>query len=262
MFHYFGYGSNLNAVGMRSKGVDAVSSRPAVLRDWRLAFNINHPYAFEGKVANIVPATGSSVHGALYVCRDESLGPLDLFEGLDVYYERRLLNIEPYDGEPTSSYVYVGTQAMQSDEGRPSQRYRKIIFDGGISLGIEHQYLEWIANHETYPSPNCAPFTPPDANPRLFTLQDVIGLSNYTILAGHVFDMSVAGPHQQTLLPMLEKRDVTQFFLQRMYSERGADSIELIERGHQNDEQNVYLNEYLHAFAHEYRYAGRLHSSD
>lgn len=261
MFYYFGYGSNLNAVGMRSKGVHAISSRPAVLKHWRLAFNINHPYSFEGKVANVVPSSGASVHGALHLCPDEGLEALDNFEGLDVYYERRLLDVNTYEGESISTYVYVGTPAMQGDEGKPSQRYRNILCDGGTALGIDRQYLEWLAGVETHPLPNCAPFTPPNTGERLFTLEEVIALDNHTILAGHVFDMAQAGPHQKSLLPMLEKRDVTQFFLQRMYPESEADPIELANRTHQTDEQKAYLNEYLHAFSHEYRYVGRLRSS-
>lgn len=257
MFYYFGYGSNLNALGMRTKGVGTINTRPAALNNWRLAFNINHPYSFEGKVANVVRAAGETVHGALHLCPDEALEMLDDFEGINVYYDRLLLQVDAYDGESIDAYVYVGTRTMQGNEGNPSARYRQLLFDGGSKLGIEPHYLQWLASLETHPRPNFGPFDSSGAE-GLFTRDEIVALSNHTILDGHVFDMSDAGPHQHTLLPMLEKRDVTQFFLQRMITEGSIDSAVVTERDPQSAAQNTYLNEYLHAFAYEYRYVGQL----
>ena len=41
MFYYFGYGSNMSDRSLRAKGVEALNAEPAVLSDWRLAFNTN-----------------------------------------------------------------------------------------------------------------------------------------------------------------------------------------------------------------------------
>ncbi|MDA0822462.1 MAG: gamma-glutamylcyclotransferase [Proteobacteria bacterium] len=262
MFHYFGYGSNLSWAGLRSKGVEPSSAEAAVLREWRLAFNINHPFAFEGKVANVVPAIGHEVHGALYACSDECLSTLDEFEGLGLYYDRHLLEVKTYAGECLSAHVYVGLTGMLSDEGRPSQRYRSLLYSGGIKLGLSAIYLEQLASLATYPAPNFGPFVPPLRDAPLYTVAQALGLPGHTVIAGHLFDLSSAGPHQQTIVPLLEGRDVTQFFLERMHNADDLSLPEALEAGSFDRERRRYLNDYLHAFTSEYRYVGRIADDD
>ncbi|MFT4561733.1 MAG: gamma-glutamylcyclotransferase [Gammaproteobacteria bacterium] len=262
MLHYFGYGSNLNWAGLRSKGVEPITAGAAMLPGWRLAFNINHPYAFEGKVANVVPCAGGEVHGALYKCPDDCLSTLDDFEGRGVYYDRRLLSLETYAGEQLDAHVYVGLVGMMSDEGRPSRRYRALLYDGGIKLGLSTTYLEQLASLETFQAPNYGPFVPPLQDVPLYTVAEALALPGHTVIAGHLFDLSPAGPHQQTIVPMLDGRDVTEFFVERMHLSDDrllpeAPSAESFER-----ERQRYLNDYLHAFTAEYRYVGRVCDDD
>jgi hypothetical protein len=262
MFYYFGYGSNLSWAGLRSKGVEPSSAEAAVLPEWRLAFNINHPYAFEGKVANVVPAIGREVHGALYACADECLSALDEFEGIGLYYERHLLEVESYAGERLSAQVYVGLVGMLSDEGCPSQRYRSLLYDGGIELGLSARYLEQLASLETYPVPNFGPFVPPLRDAPVYTVAQALALPGHTVIAGHLFDLSTAGAHQQTIVPMLEGRDVTQFFLERMHPPHDPSSRASKAARSFDVERLRYLNDYLHAFTAEYRYVGRVVDDD
>ena len=90
MFRYFGYGSNMNTLSLRAKGVQARASDPALLRGWRLRFNVKHFFRHEGGVGNI-EHTGDpadAVHGVLHECDDEHLALLDAAEAFGHGYDR------------------------------------------------------------------------------------------------------------------------------------------------------------------------------
>jgi len=40
MFRYFGFGSNMNMISLRAKGVEPIAAQRAVLPGWRLRFNV------------------------------------------------------------------------------------------------------------------------------------------------------------------------------------------------------------------------------
>jgi cation transport regulator ChaC len=52
-FWYFGYGSNMDLNSLRAKGVEPRASARAVLRGWRLRFNVHHFFRHEGGAGNI-----------------------------------------------------------------------------------------------------------------------------------------------------------------------------------------------------------------
>lgn len=258
MFYYFGYGSNMSRLSLRTKGVEPLSTAPAVLGDWRLVFNINHPFAFEGRVANVIPKTGGLVHGALHGCDDDVLHHLDSFEGLGVYYERMQLEVRTYQGEAQRAYVYVGLPTFLKPEGRPSLRYRNILIDGGRDVGLADGYLDSLINLPIHPTPGHPPFTPPGEQTERLTLEELARRPLHTAFAGYVFDMSEAGPQHQTLSAHLEGHDVTLFFLERMDSSIGDEALNDIDLNQLDKAQKRYLNDYLHEFCIEYRYVGRL----
>src|SRR4051812_48069037 len=82
IFWYFGYGSNMNLSSMRAKGVHPSQSERAVLRGWRLRFNVHHFFHHEGGVGNIERSTNPSdeVWGVRHLCDDEHLRLLDVAE--------------------------------------------------------------------------------------------------------------------------------------------------------------------------------------
>jgi gamma-glutamylcyclotransferase (GGCT)/AIG2-like uncharacterized protein YtfP len=131
-----------------------------VLKSWRQAFNINRPFRFEGKVANVVRASNGSVHGALYSCPKESLQDLDALEDLGVYYERLELGVITYAGKPETAFAYVDLPATLKNEGHPSQRYRNILFQGAREIGLTRHYIDWLGDLQTYPQPSRPPFEP------------------------------------------------------------------------------------------------------
>ncbi len=258
MIQYFGYGSNMRRVNLRVKGVESLSSEPALLKDWRLAFNLAHPFPFEGCVANIVPATGSAVHGALCAFEDEYLESLDRFEGLGVVYERRELEVWTYRGDTKTAYAYVGLPAKLQSEGKPSLRYRNILVEGGRDVGLADEYLNWLANVPVHPAPDYPPFVPPKEPTQVFTLAQLARQPLHAVLAGHVFDMSGAGPEHVILRSLIKDQDVTLFFLQQMDSSVGTETADDIASDRLSGEQRRYLNDYLHEFSRVYTYVGRL----
>lgn len=171
MFYYFRYGSNMGRLSLRTKGVEPRGTEPTVLSDWHLVFNITHPFAFEGSVANMMPEVDGRVHGALHACAVEVLHHLDSFEGLGVYYERVQLEVRTYQGELYIAYVYVGLPTILKPEGKPSLRYRNILVERGRDVGLVDDYLDRLMSIPIHPVPGHPSFTPPRRNTERITLQ-------------------------------------------------------------------------------------------
>lgn len=258
MFTYFGYGSNMNGVSLSNKGVQARRTQAAVLENWRVAFNISHPFAFEGSVANIVSEKGSFVHGALCTCDDEYLGSLDTHEGLGVYYDRLALKVRTYEGDHLTAFAYVGTPLVVADEGLPSARYRNILLNGARTLGLAGDYLDWLSTLPTHAAPAYPLFVQPANVTARFTLAQVSGRPALTAVAGYVFDMSDAGPLHATLRSLFSGRDVTSFLLRLMNSSVDEESVRNTLPDRLSGAQRNYLNNCLHEFCNEYRYVGQL----
>ncbi|MEM7543523.1 MAG: gamma-glutamylcyclotransferase family protein [Pseudomonadota bacterium] len=261
MFNYFGYGSNMRRASLASKGVHADSVEPATLENWRLTFNIGHPFEFEGNVANVEPAPGAVVHGALYRFSPACLDSLDRYEGYGVFYDRHDLEIVTYTGTRTNALVYVGTPRVVVADGRPSERYRNILLQGARELKLADDHLRWLASFPTYPLADYPPFAPPH-NCTLITSGQLARQEEWTALAGHVFDMSEGRANNRAaMLSFLSARDATAFMLRFMDSSAGDESLHQYALDHLSNEQRSYLNRYLHEFTREYRYVGRLAQS-
>ena len=57
-FVYFGYGSNMSAEGMASKGLHPLNDFRAILKDYRLAFNLSVSSLADPSFANVIPDPG------------------------------------------------------------------------------------------------------------------------------------------------------------------------------------------------------------
>ena len=257
MFHYFGYGSNMSATSLAAKGVESDRAEPAILRDWRLAFTVPNFFAIEGCTGNIVPDEGRAVHGVLYACDDRYLPVLDELEAVDVAYARRELEVETYDGERRVAYVYVGLPARVVPEGHPSLRYRNILVQGARDAGLRDDYVAWLRDLPVVQRPEPPPFEHP-VEGELLTPEQLASRSSHVALAGAVFDMSKAPPEHAYLERLFAGRDATLFFLKRMDTSDGSETLAEISEGKLTDEQRGYLDGYLHEFERVYRYVGRL----
>ena len=133
---YFAYGSNLHRADLRARCADAQAMGPARLLGWRLTFR---------GVADIEPAEGRFVHGALWSVSAEDVRCLDRYEGAPSLYSRRSVEVETPLG-PRTAMTYV----MQPGSylGLPSPWYFERIETGyrdwDLPVGELHGALEEV----------------------------------------------------------------------------------------------------------------------
>lgn len=257
MFFYFGYGSNLSVWSLRAKGVDPLSSEPAQLQGFRLAFNLPDFFPIEGGTGNIVPGDPLDVvHGVLHGCRSADLRRLDELEAVGVAYRRIETTVTAYDGRRLRAYVYVGLPHLLDDACRPSERYLSILVRGASDMQLEPGYIEKLRRipvHVEAPKPVFAGTNRPPQSLSVLSDQPM-----YVGLAGHLFDMEGARASHAYLQRLLGGHDASLLFLKRMATSTGTETIEDLTCGRLSEAQRAYLNEYLHEFAREYRYVGPL----
>ena len=126
---YFAYGSNLNVEQMKSRCPDSVGISAAVLSGWKLV---------ERTYADIEPAAGECVNGALYEISERDLENLDRYEGFPGYYIRREVMVTDNAGVFRKAWVYIMTEdcGKRRDNGRYSDRYRMVCAEGAAAWGI------------------------------------------------------------------------------------------------------------------------------
>jgi len=127
--YYFAYGSNLNRADMRVRCPGAKALTAAVLAGWRLTFR---------GVADVEPAAGMTVHGALWRLAPGGLRALDRYEGAPHLYEHRSLAVEAESGR-----LEAVTYVMRDDGylGLPSPWYFGRIAAGYDDWGLPRAAL-------------------------------------------------------------------------------------------------------------------------
>ncbi|MCU7841574.1 MAG: gamma-glutamylcyclotransferase [Candidatus Thiodiazotropha sp. (ex Troendleina suluensis)] len=258
MFRYFGFGSNMNIISLRAKGVEPFVSQRAVLHGWRLCFNVQHFFRHEGGVGNIEGSeeAGSRVLGVLYDCPDEALASLDAVEAYGHGYDRITVEVEA-GHERVPALTYVGMPDFIDNDCLPSRRYLNILVDGAHQAGLDADYVQDLMAQPVHRQDEYPPFMPPPGDYPVFDAASLTRYPLYTALYGAVFDMSDARPLHDYLKRFFGGRDMTLFHLKRLDSSDGNESMEDITHGCINEVQQRYLNAYLNEYAKEYRYVGR-----
>ena len=118
---YFAYGSNLDLVGMQYRAPEATRLSSAQLDDWRLTFR---------GVADIEPASGRVVHGAIWLLTEENVLALDRYEGHPHYYRRQAVTVRNTENDLVEAMTYVMLPEYQDKEGLPTKHYLQSIIDG------------------------------------------------------------------------------------------------------------------------------------
>ncbi|MCG8001788.1 MAG: gamma-glutamylcyclotransferase [Candidatus Thiodiazotropha lotti] len=258
MFHYFGYGSNMNLISLRAKGVEPSSSQHAVLPGWCLCFNVQHFFRHEGGVGNIQPSSAKDqVYGILYDCPDQYLEPLDATEACGFGYHRATVDVLTKE-KTVSAYTYIGMPDFVDDSCLPSRRYLNILIEGARQAGLDPNFIHSLTKQAVHQAKEYPPFTPPSGDFPLFHSETLSQHPLYTGLYGSVFDMSSARSLHDYLKSFFGGRDMTLFHLKRLDSSNGCETIEDIRQGRLNTSQRRYLNDYLNEYAREYRYIGKI----
>jgi sulfite reductase alpha subunit-like flavoprotein/predicted heme/steroid binding protein len=257
MFYYFGYGSNMNPLSLRAKGVNPLSAEPAILTGWQLKFNVPDFFLIEGGTGNIVPSPGDEVHGMLYSCGEESAEILDRLEAVGVNYGRIKIAVTSYSGQAVSAHAYVGLPDKVAPGYQPSRRYLNILVRGAEISGISPAYVTRLKALEVKSEPVFRPFRLGDAmRAKVYTSKALT--PNLTAIAGAVFDLSEARPDHSYLQAFLAGKDMTLFFLQRMDTSDGREEWNDLLEGRLSVAQKRYLTQYLHEFDREYRLVGSM----
>jgi sulfite reductase (NADPH) flavoprotein alpha-component len=257
MFWHFGYGSNTNLASLRAKGVVPRISERAVLRGWRLRFNVRHFFRHEGGVANIEPTGEASetVWGIVHLCEHEQLALLDAAEAYGHGYDRVEVPVLTDSGE-RRALAYVGMSSFIGEECRPTQRYLNILVRGAVAADVDPAYIEALRRHPVHKKQAVPPFVPPAGAYRTFTAKTLILNPQLTALAGHVFDMSSARWQHSFLQGLFGGKDMTLFHLGRLDDTGGTLTLDDVKHDRLTPSQREYLNEYLHEYNAEYVYAG------
>ena len=140
---YFAYGSNLNVAQMKQRCPDSVEISAAVLDGWQLK---------ERLCADIEPAPGECVNGALYEISRNDLANLDVYEGYPEFYTRKRVQVTDCAGIFREAWVYVMTPQYQDRRfSRPfPQHYREVCSAGAEYWGIPNAFQETLKTKDFY----------------------------------------------------------------------------------------------------------------
>lgn len=131
---YFAYGSNLSHKQMQARCPGAVFVGSAKLDGYAFRFDGFSP-RWGGAAANVIPADGSSVQGALYELSPAHFDTLDELEGRGIRYDRVTLKMVTKEGETVQAAVYLRTSP--APVGLPTADYVNTIKAGMADCGIQ-----------------------------------------------------------------------------------------------------------------------------
>lgn len=137
--HYFAYGSNLASRIIGQWCPQAHFLGPARLEGFRLAF-LRRSARWKAGAADVVPAPGEAVWGALYAVSPADLDALDRKEFVaDSGYRRRPVVVD-LDGRevPAATYEVVDKAC---DELTPKAEYLALMLEGAGERGLPEPWL-------------------------------------------------------------------------------------------------------------------------
>jgi gamma-glutamylcyclotransferase len=142
-FLYFAFGSNLDEARLHIHCPSARLVTIARLADHRLAFSIESKRNWHGGVADVRPAPGDEVWGALWLIDGAEGHPLDEQEGVSrdpPAYRRIAVEVDTPAGDRVRCRSY---QVVTPDrEGfLPSPAYKQTILRGARALSLPPDYI-------------------------------------------------------------------------------------------------------------------------
>lgn len=132
---YYAYGSNLSHAQMASRCPDSRYIGTATLDGYKFVYD-GYVEIRKGAVANIVPAEGEQVLGAIYEISTDDLRLLDVYEqvAIGTYYRTKVPVSMRDNGEEVNAITYIRDP---QPIGEPSEEYVAVINQGKKDCGIE-----------------------------------------------------------------------------------------------------------------------------
>jgi gamma-glutamylcyclotransferase (GGCT)/AIG2-like uncharacterized protein YtfP len=151
-FLYFAYGSNLDAARLHRSCPSARPQGAARLADHRLRFPLAST-RWGGGVADVVPAPGDEVWGALWLIDAVDAAALDAQEGVHATpprYRREPVEIESAASSPAGERVRclvyrVHDGVASTSELAPSAAYRDAMLRGARAFALPAAYVARLA---------------------------------------------------------------------------------------------------------------------
>ncbi len=248
---------------MRAKGVEPMASSKAILKKWRLRFNVQHWFKHEGGMGNIefTADPNDVVEGMVHQCKDEHLAPLDAVEAYGIGYDRIIVELETESGME-QAFTYIGLPDFLDDSCLPTQRYLNIILKGAEAARLSSSYIDKLREHPIFTSRDYQDFEFPENKGREYNRQSLASETYLTALAGAVFDMRGSRSQLDCLQGLFGGKDMTLFHLKRHDSSDGTETLEDVINQRISKEGKAYLNAYLNEYAREFKYVGRYHYTE
>ena len=143
---YFAYGSNLDpGTFLGRRRMRPGDARRAVLPGWALVFDLPVGRG-ERAVANVVPRTGSRVHGVAWRIDPGQAAWLDRTEGVPRGYYLRAEVTVFSGGAPLRAFTYASGRGIPGR--RPSRRYLNLILRGARHHALPEEWIAWLRGLE------------------------------------------------------------------------------------------------------------------
>jgi len=137
---YFAYGSNMNPVSMKHRGIYIIKREIVVLPQWELKFNKIADLKRGTGYANIEANSKEWVEGIAYLIPSLDLYKLDFFEGYPKHYGRIELEvIHSIKGTPMRVISYKAKPDMTKDGLLPTIGYMRHLYAGAVYLSKKYQ---------------------------------------------------------------------------------------------------------------------------
>jgi hypothetical protein len=248
----------MNLISLKAKGVDPIQSQKAILRGWKLTFNVQHWFRHEGGMGNIIRSNNENdiVEGVVHLCHDDQLSSMDATESFGVAYDRIEVQLETSSGT-VMAFAYIGMPDYLDNSCLPTRRYLNILLKGATAAGLSEYYVKNLSSHSLLPEIVYPVFDAPAGTFPIYTSETLAPHKHLTALLGEVFDMS----NSRTKLKVIERlfggKDMTLFHLKRHDTSTGTETLEDIKSGRISKPAQRYLNAYLNEYSKEFSYAGR-----
>ena len=121
--NYFAYGSNMNPVRMRERGVIFYSRELLILPGYSLKFHKITSHSPKTGAANIIRDEKGVVEGALYKVTLAGISTLDKYEGHPNEYDRVELSVPIEDGAVIEIVTYIAHPHRTREGLKPARFY-------------------------------------------------------------------------------------------------------------------------------------------
>lgn len=248
----------MNLISLKAKGVDPIQSQKAILRGWKLTFNVQHWFRHEGGMGNIIRSNNENdiVEGVVHLCHDDQLASMDAMESFGVAYDRIEVQLETASGT-VMAFAYIGMPGYLDNSCLPTRRYLNILLKGATAAGLSEYYIKNLSSHSLLPEIVYPVFDAPAGSFPIYTSVTLAPHKHLTALLGEVFDMSNSRAKLKVIEGLFGGKDMTLFHLKRHDTSTGTETLEDVKSGRISEPAQLYLNAYLNEYSKEFSYAGR-----